>query len=155
MSDRSYTYDALSLGQTFEAGPRRVTLDDIATFARISGDFTALHTDAEYAAATPLGGLVAHGALSLAIATGLAHDTGAFETTVLAFRSLEASYDRPVFPDDDLTLTLEVDELDERPRPTRGRVRFETKLRNQHGKVVMSGHWYLVLRRDPAPEAGA
>ena len=140
-------YDDLALGQAFEAGPRRVSREDVATFAELSGDHTALHTDPEYAATTPLGGLVAHGALSLAVATGLAHETGAFETTVVAFRSLEISYDRPVFPDDELTLTLVVEALDERPRRDRGRVRFDARLRNQHGKTVLSGHWNLVLKR--------
>lgn len=148
MSYGPHTFDDLAMGQAFVAGPRRVSREDIAAFAEVSGDHTALHTDPEYAATTPLGGLVAHGALSLAVATGLAHDTGAFETTVLAFRSLECSYDRPVFPDDELTLTLTVDELDARPKPDRGRVRFDVAVRNQHGKVVLSGHWRLVLRRE-------
>lgn len=154
MTVAPHTFDDLHVGQVFEAGPRRVTRADIATFADVSGDHTRLHTDPEFAAGTPLGGLVAHGALSLAVATGLAHETGAFETTVVAFRSLEVSYDRPVFPDDALRLELEVAELDERPKPDRGRVRFEVRLRNQRDKIVLSGHWNLVLRRDDDAAAG-
>jgi NAD(P)-dependent dehydrogenase (short-subunit alcohol dehydrogenase family) len=39
--------------------------DDVALFARASGDRNPLHCSAEYARSTPFGGIVAHGALAL------------------------------------------------------------------------------------------
>lgn len=146
-------FDDLELGKLFRHGPRRVSREDIADFARLSGDHTALHTDEDYAAATPLKGLVAHGALSLSIATGLAYEMGIFEGMVLAFRGLSVEYERPVRPGDELTLSLEVQELDPRPRPDRGRVALAAALENQDGRRVLSGTWRLLVRRETAPQA--
>ena len=143
-------FDDLTEGQSWEEGPRRLSREDIATFADVSGDQTALHTDDAYAATTPLGGLAAHGVLNLAVATGLAYEMGVFEGTVLAIRSMQVKYDRPVFPGDELTLTLDVRELDPRPRPDRGRVEFGVTLRNQGGKTVLSGQWSVLVRRRAA-----
>jgi len=125
-----------------------VSRADIADFARLSGDHTALHTDDEYAATTPLKGLVAHGALTLAIATGLAYEMGIFEGMVLAFRGLSSDYERPVRPGDQLTLSLLVAELDAQPRPDRGRVSLAAALENQTGRRVLSGTWRLLVRRE-------
>jgi len=143
-----HTFDDLSVGQTFTSGPRAIHRDDIDAFARLSGDRTALHTDDAYAAGTAFGGVVAHGALNVAVATGLAYELGTFEGTVLAFRGLEARFERPVLPGDAVTLELTVAELDARPRRARGRARFAMRLLNQRDKAVVSGHWSLVLRRD-------
>jgi acyl dehydratase len=141
-------FDDLELGKSFQAGPRVISRDDIDLFALVSGDQTALHTDEAYARTTPLGGLVAHGALSLAAATGLAYETGAFEGTVLAFRSMDIRFERPVRPDDSVSLTLRVQELDPKPRPERGRITLNVLLCNQDGRTVLSGHWTLLLRRE-------
>ncbi len=147
MPKQPMTFDELSLNATFNAGPRVVTRDDISAFAELSGDHTALHSDEAYAASTPFGGVVAHGALNLAIATGLAYSTGLFHGTVLAVRSMEISFDRPVFPGDDLFLELTVTRLDPRPRTDRGQVTFGVSVKNQAAKTVLSGFWTLLMRR--------
>ena len=147
MEHTPHAFDDLSLGDNFEAGPRTISREDIDRFTQVSGDRTALHSDEEYARNTPFGGLVAHGVLNLAAATGLAYDMGVFEGTVLAIRSMEVRYERPVRPGDSVTLTLVVEELDERPKDDRGRVSFAATLRNQDGKTVLSGVWKVLLRR--------
>jgi acyl dehydratase len=147
MSHGPQTFDDLDVGSLFEAGPREITRSDIDDFTRISGDKTALHSDDAYASSTPFGGVVAHGALSLAAATGLAYETGIFEGTVLAVRQMDVRFDRPVFPGDRVDLRLTVAERDEKPRPNRGRVGFDVDLRNQDGRTVLSGRWTLVIRR--------
>jgi acyl dehydratase len=150
----AHTFDELEPGICFKTGPRTISRRDIDQFTELSGDRTALHSDEEYARQTPLGGLVAHGALNLAAATGLAYRMGVFEGTVLAIRSMDIKYDRPVLPGDALTLQLTVSEIDPRPRPDRGLVGFDAKLFNQRGKVVLSGLWTVLMRRAGAPPAG-
>ncbi len=149
-----HAFEDLAPGMAFRSGPRRITRADIADFARLSGDHTRLHSDDAYAASTPFGGVVAHGALNLAAATGLAYASGVFEGTVLAVRSMTIDFERPVFPGDALTLCLQVRELDPRPRPDRGRVTFEVEVENQDGKRVLTGAWTLLLRRRPASTTG-
>lgn len=143
------TFDDLALGDHIGAGPRTIDRATIDAFTAVSGDRTALHCDDAYAATTPFGSVVSHGVLNLAVATGLAHESGAFVGTVLAIRGMEVRFDRPVKPDDQVWLKLEVQELDDRPKADRGRVTFGVTLRNQHGKTVLSGSWSLLLRRSP------
>ena len=50
-----------------------------AAFAGVSGDFNPLHTDETFAAKTPARTRIAHGMLSMAVATGLANQMGIFK----------------------------------------------------------------------------
>jgi len=148
------SFDELQPGQSFAAGPRTLSRADIDAFTRLSGDRTGLHCDEAYARTTPFGGVVAHGALVLAAATGLAYDLGIFEGTVLAVQALTVRFDRPVFPGDELTLQLEVASRAPPSRADRGRVTFEITVRNQRGQPVLSGTWVLVMRRSQSPPPG-
>lgn len=141
------TFDDFELEARFTSTERVISRADIDTFSTLSGDHTALHTDEAYAATTPLKGLVAHGALNLAVATGQAYELGLFEGTVLAFRAMEIRFERPVYPGDAVRLELSVAHLDERPRPDRGRITFNVRLLNGADRVVLSGSWQLLMRR--------
>ena len=147
MDPRARSFDRLAPGDRFVSAPRIIRREDIDRFSDLSGDRTELHTDDAWAAAGPLGGVVAHGALALAVATGLAYDLGVFRGTVLAFRSLTASFDRPVYPGDEVRLELTVSALEPPRRPDRGRAEFEMVLRNQEGRKVLTGTWTLLLKR--------
>ena len=150
MDPRSRTYDDFSPGDRFESEPRVISREDIDRFTQLSGDHTELHTDDAWAAQSPLGGIVAHGALNLSVATGLAFDLGIFRGTVLAFRSLSATFDRPVYPGDQIRLELTVSRLEPPRRPDRGQAEFEMALRNQAGRRVVKGTWVLLLKRNPS-----
>ncbi|WP_327278542.1 SDR family NAD(P)-dependent oxidoreductase (plasmid) [Streptomyces sp. NBC_01224] len=67
--------------------------DDVALFARVSGDRNALHCSPDHARRTPFGRTVAHGVLAvLATLDEQAADDGAGATAV------EADFGNPVFP---------------------------------------------------------
>jgi NAD(P)-dependent dehydrogenase (short-subunit alcohol dehydrogenase family)/acyl dehydratase len=51
---------------------REINETDVLEFARSSGDFNPLHTDAEYARSTNLGARVVHGAYQVALASAMA-----------------------------------------------------------------------------------
>jgi acyl dehydratase len=148
-------FDDFEPGQAFSSAPRTITRADIDAFTTLSGDHTALHSDDAYAATTPLGGVVAHGALVLSVATGLAYELGIFEGTVLAVRSMIVAFERPVRPGEAVILTVTVVDRDQRPRPDRGRVTFGVDLRNPAGKTAMSGSWTLLIRRAARPPASS
>lgn len=60
------------VGTTF--GPsswRAVTQDEVNRFADLTGDHNPVHTDPEFAAATPFGGTIAHGYLTLSLVVPL------------------------------------------------------------------------------------
>jgi len=73
-----------------------VGADHVRTFAELSGDWNPLHTDAAYAATTPYGGPVLHGAFSAALVSRMAgmHLPG----TDCLLHGMQLRFLQPMFP---------------------------------------------------------
>jgi oxepin-CoA hydrolase / 3-oxo-5,6-dehydrosuberyl-CoA semialdehyde dehydrogenase len=123
-------------GDTVIAGPRQVTLADIEHFAEFTGDTFYAHMDEEAAKANPFfDGRVAHGYLVLSFAAGLfvQPDPG----PVLANYGIEnLRFLTPVYPGDELTVTLTCKQIIPREDAGHGEVRWDTDVTNQHGASV-------------------
>jgi oxepin-CoA hydrolase/3-oxo-5,6-dehydrosuberyl-CoA semialdehyde dehydrogenase len=123
-------------GDTVVAGPRRVTLADVEHFAEFTGDTFYAHMDEEAARANPFfDGRVAHGYLVLSFAAGLfvQPDPG----PVLANYGVEnLRFLTPVYPGDELTVTLTCKQITPREDAGHGEVRWDTDVTNQHGASV-------------------
>ncbi|MCL7455427.1 MAG: dehydratase, partial [Anaerolineae bacterium] len=52
-------FDEFEIGQSATSSGRTITEADIVSFSYLSGDWNAIHTDAEYAAQHPFGQRVA------------------------------------------------------------------------------------------------
>jgi acyl dehydratase len=110
----------IEVGQTF--GPtawRRVTQDDIDTFARISGDRQWIHTDVERAKReSPFGTTIAHGNLTLSLIDGFRDElVGAAPAGTRL--GVNLGYDRVRFPEPvraeaEVRATMEITSVDER-----------------------------------------
>jgi oxepin-CoA hydrolase / 3-oxo-5,6-dehydrosuberyl-CoA semialdehyde dehydrogenase len=126
----------LRTGDTVVAGPRRVTLADIEHFAEFTGDTFYAHMDEEAARANPLfGGRVAHGYLIVSFAAGLFVDPD--PGPVLANYGLEnLRFLTPVYPEDELTVTLTCKQITPREDAEHGEVRWDATVTNQDGKPV-------------------
>ncbi|MCZ6598838.1 MAG: MaoC/PaaZ C-terminal domain-containing protein, partial [Planctomycetota bacterium] len=61
-------FEDFELGQVLWSSRRTVTEGEIAVFAGLSGDYTALHVDEEFAKKSPFRGRIAHGMLVWSIA---------------------------------------------------------------------------------------
>jgi acyl dehydratase len=81
-------FEEFSVGQKIVTEKRTITESDIMAFAALSGDDNRIHTDPEFSKTTPLGKQIAHGILGLAVASGLAWQTGILDGTVIAFREI-------------------------------------------------------------------
>lgn len=134
-------------GLVIESLARTVTEADLVNFAGLSGDYTALHTDEEYARKTPFRRRIAHGMLVQAIATGLGVRTGVFEGTIAALSDMVIHWRSPVYPGDTVHLVLEVTEVDAEPSRRSGKVTFAARMLNQEGKVVSDGEWKTLMLR--------
>jgi len=152
---RGKLFDEFEVGQVIRSESRTVTADDIAAFAKLSGDFNPLHTDEAYARSTPFRGRIAHGLLVQSIASGLANQTGVFDGTTVAVLEMVIRYALPVHPGDEVRIELVVRAMDPEPAPRRGWVRFGTSVRNQRGEVVIEGEWLTLMhRRRPVRRIG-
>ncbi len=126
----------LRVGDSVVAGPRAVSLDDIDHFAEFTGDTFYAHTNEEAARANPFfDGRVAHGYLVLSLAAGLfvQPDPG----PVLANYGLEnLRFLTPVYPGDELTVTLTAKRIEPRHGTDYGEVRWDADVTKQDGSSV-------------------
>jgi len=143
-------FEEFEPGQRITSPGRTITESDIVSFAGLSGDFTQIHTDAEYSATAGFGQRVAHGLLGLSIASGLSVRTGLLEGTVMAFREVnEWKFVKPVFIGDTIRVDMEVMETKALPRVGGGTVVIKLDVKNQKDETVMRGNWTVLVMSQP------
>ena len=145
-----FYFEDFFVEQTLDTQKRTITEDDIMTFARLSGDDNRIHTDPEFSKTTLFGRQVAHGLLGLAIASGLAWQTGILDGTVIAFREVnEWKFVKPVFIGDTIYVELEVKETKALPRIGGGSVTITLEVKNQNEEVCHRGQWTVLMMSKP------
>ncbi len=147
---RGLYFEQFTVGDSVTTAARTITEADVVAFAALSGDWTSIHTDAEFAKGTMFGQRVAHGLLGLSIATGLAVRLGFIEGTVIAFRELGAwKFSTPILIGDTIHVRAEVIETKAFPRLGGGNVTFSVEIINQRGQVVQRGTWSMLVKSKP------
>lgn len=143
-------FEDFAAGQRMTSVGRTISEHDVVSFAGLSGDFNQIHTDAEFARATPFGQRIAHGLLGLAIASGLAVQTGILGANVIAFREIgEWKFVKPVFFGDTIHVVMEVAETKAFPRLGGGAVTLAVAVHNQKDEMVMKGSWTVLVKNKP------
>jgi 3-hydroxybutyryl-CoA dehydratase len=143
---RGLYFEEFEVGYEIVSAGRTITEADIVSFAALTGDWTQIHVNAEYAKGTIFGQRVAHGLLGLSVASGLGAQLGFIEETVLAFRELEWKFSAPIFIGDTIHLKAKVREKKELKKLGGGSVTLEMRLFNQEGKVVQKGKWVVLMK---------
>jgi len=116
MSAQKGYLEDFKVGEKAISPGRTVTEADIVMFAALSGDWNELHTNAEYMKNSIFGQRIAHGMLTLSIASGLSLRTGARSPVeILAFLGMDnVRLLAPVFIGD--TIRVESEVIEVRPR---------------------------------------
>ena len=149
-------FEELTAESAFETAPRIVTNEDIQTFIKLTGDDNRLHTDDDFARSQGFERRIAHGALVVGVATGLAWSTGILTDTTIAFRAIEDwKFTQPVYPGDALRLRGSVSETRAMPRLGAGLVRFDLQVVNQKDVVVSNGSLRMLMRSKETKEKRA
>ncbi len=143
---RGLFFEEFEPGKEMVSVGRTITEADIVTFSGVSGDYTALHTDAEYAKGTPFGERIAHGMLVLSVATGLAAQLGFMEGTVMAFAGLEWKFKAPVKIGDTVRVATRVKQTKAVPAAGGGMVVFDVRVLNQRDQAVQQGEWTILAK---------
>ncbi len=143
---RGLYFEEFTVGDSLVTSGRTITEADIVNFAALSGDWTSIHTDAEFAKAILFGERVAHGLLVLSIATGLAVRSGVIEGTVIAFRELTWKFSGAVKIGDTVRVRLQIAEKKAMPRLGGGSVTMEAEVLNQRDETVQRGAWVMLVK---------
>ncbi len=138
----------LEAGRRYTSQGRTVTEGDIVTFAGLSGDFTPIHVDAEFARSTPFGERTAHGPLVLSTAIGLVTPSGIFGERVIGLVNLNWDFAGAVRIGDTIRSEVVVEEIRPSSRPGRAVATYRLEVRNQRGETVQTGRMIVVVRAD-------
>lgn len=128
----AYTIGQLREGHT-ESFTVTVTEAMMAAFLAVTGDVSPLHIDEAYAKTRGHKGRVVYGMLCASLFSTLAGVYLPGETCLL--HSVEASFAKPVYIGDTLTVSGRVQEVNE----TFGQVVIKAAITNQDGKKVTRG----------------
>jgi len=120
---------------TVELKPISLTVDAVAidAYAKITGDFNPIHTDSEFAAKSPMGGIIAHGTLSLNLIWQAIEAN--FGKSALEGAKLDVRFVKPVRIGDTITATYTLNDESNRS--------FEVSLQNQNGESVIDGQFWI------------
>ncbi|MDZ4849164.1 MAG: MaoC/PaaZ C-terminal domain-containing protein [Pirellulaceae bacterium] len=146
MSDELLSFEDLQVGDNWTSSSREITSGEIRDFADLTGDFTRIHLDREYAAETPFGAPIAHGLLGLSVLAGLSSVAPTVRTTALVdIRNWQ--FRKPIYVGDQIHAVTEVTELRDRGR-RHGEVHWYRKLINQRGEIVQDGMLTTLVERN-------
>ncbi|PLC55530.1 dehydratase [Pollutimonas nitritireducens] len=148
----SYFLEDFAIDQTFESGGRTITETDLTFFSMLSGDWNPLHANAEFAKSTRYGERVVHGALGIAVSTGMLHELGIFHESVIAMLGFRNwNFLKPLLVNDTIFLRLTITAIEPGKNGNSGKLGRRFQLINQRGEVVQEGESdVLVLTREGA-----
>ncbi len=126
------TFEEIQLGQSARL-VRTLTLQDIQSFAAVSGDTNPAHMDPAYADASLFHGIIAHGMWGGALISALLGTVFPGPGTIYLDQNLHFS--RPVRVGDTLTVSVTVSALDTEKK----RVELDCQVVNQKGETVLQG----------------
>jgi 3-oxoacyl-[acyl-carrier protein] reductase len=137
----------LRVGQT-ESLSRRIDADDVAAFARLSGDYNELHINEEFAARTEFSERVVHGFLHASLLSALIGTRLPGRGALYVSQALE--FTRPVFIGDTVEARATVEKIDEETRL----VTLGTQIHKTDGTCVLKGTALVKILRLTEPDAG-
>jgi len=141
--------DDLVVGGTFLGEARTIGDEQFGLFARLTGDDHPIHYDNSFAAKTHFGKRLAHGLLLMSMtALGAAAISRQLQDAMVALVEQRCRFLKPVFVGDTVTSRFEVAGIDHKPHRNTSLVRFNVRLLNASGEVVLEGeHAYFLRRR--------
>ncbi|MBV7485342.1 MaoC/PaaZ C-terminal domain-containing protein [Bordetella sp. BOR01] len=137
-------FDELSLGQRRQSGGRTMTETDVVNFCGLTGNWLAIHSDAEFSKRSLYGQRVVQGGLVFVVVNAL---LGFDASVVEAFYGVDKlRFLKPTFIGD--TLHAESEIIDLRDKGERHGVATTRLIAvNQRGDTVLSCEFSLLIRR--------
>ena len=142
-------FDALEVGMTVQIAPALIEKEKMMAFAR-TYDPIPLHTDEEYAKASPFGALIAPGVMSFMSVWARYLEQDLFGEELLAGKSTKIEWHKPVYAQDVLHGKATITRLEKR-NPRNGLVEISIEAYNQHGVLVLTDVTEAIVRCKETP----
>ena len=140
-------FDDLKLGMWVEIPPAFIEKQKMLDFAH-TYDNIPLHTDEEYAKASPFGQLIAPGVMSFMSVWARYLEVDFFGRELLAGKSTKIEWHKPVYAADVLRGRAEITDLVKR-NARNGLVEVTIRAWNQHGDLVLSDVTEAIVKCRP------
>ena len=140
-------FEDLKVGMTVEIQPAVIEKQKMLDFARLY-DPIPLHTDEDYAKASPFGALIAPGVMSFMSVWAKYLEQDFFGKELLAGKSTKIEWHKPVYAQDELRGTAKITRLLKR-NPRNGLVEISIEAYNQNGVLVLTNVTEAVVRCRP------
>ena len=148
-ANRGKYFEEFVQGEEYLTDSRVITENDITDFAKISGDYNKIHTNAEYAKESLYGERIAHGLLGLTVISGLASKLGFTEGTIISLREINWKFRKPVKILDEIEGSFVVDRKRDLAGIDGGMINFKVEVTNQKKEIVQSGKWAMIIKNKP------
>ncbi len=129
-------FDDMKIGTIMQVAPAVIEKEKMITFAQ-TYDNIPLHTDEEYAKASPFGALIAPGVMSFMSVWAKFLEIDFFGKELLAGKSTKIEWIKPVYAEDVLTGKATVTRLVKR-NDRNGLVEITIEAYNQQGDLVLT-----------------
>ena len=129
-------FEELKVGMSVNLAPAVIEKEKMLAFAR-TYDPLPLHTDEEYAKASPFGALIAPGVMSFMSVWAKYLDVDFFGKELLAGKSTKIEWLKPVYAEDVLTGKGTITRMVKR-NAKNGLVEITIEAYNQHGDLVLT-----------------
>ena len=129
-------FDDIKVGMTVQIAPAVIEKEKMLAFAR-TYDNLPLHTDEEYAKASPFGALIAPGVMSFMSVWAKYLEVDFFGTELLAGKSTKIEWLKPVYAEDVLTGKGTITRTEKR-NTKNGLVEITIEAYNQKGDLVLT-----------------
>lgn len=137
---RTMHFEDFAEGQVFETGGRTITETDLTMFSMLTGDWNAIHCDADFARSTRYGERLVHGSFGIGLAIGLMHGLGIFEGSAVAMLGIsDWRFEKPILIGTTLRLRLTILDTETRGSGRTGRIGRRFELIDSDGGCVQSG----------------
>jgi 3-hydroxybutyryl-CoA dehydratase len=147
-------FDDVPLEHEWRSPGRTITEADVVNFAGMSGDFSPIHVDHEFAKSTPYHRPMAHGLLVFSVGSGLGLSAPPVRTMAL-MEVRQWTFKGPVFIGDTIHVRSKAVNKEVRGRGRRGVITWQRQIVNQEGKVVQEGMTVTMVQgRAGDPDAG-
>ncbi len=148
-TDNSLYFEDLAVGQVYRSPARTLTETDLTMFSMLSGDWNQVHADAEYM--ENRGGRLLHGALGIAVITGLMDRAGWFAQSAIAMTGLdEWKFLTPLRIGDTVTVEMEILSCRKVSARDKGFVDRRFTLLNQHAEKAQEGRSGFLIKLTPS-----